>query len=81
MICRICYKVISAPLGNTTNLFNHLNLKYKVTHDELMKKQKDKATTPSTSTQSQTSITDMLYNATPNPSNSDRHKKITADTF
>lgn len=36
------------------------------------------ATTPTTSTQSQTSISDTLYNATPYLSNSDRHKKITA---
>jgi len=52
-MCKICYKVIAASHGNTTNLFNHLKLKHRVTHDELMKKQKDKATTPTTSTHSQ----------------------------
>ena len=26
-MCNICYKVISAPLGNITNLLNHLKLR------------------------------------------------------
>ena len=74
-MCKIWYKVISAPLGYITKLFNHLKLKHKVTHDKLMKKQKDKATT---STQSQTSISASLYNATPYPLNLDRHNQIRA---
>ena len=62
--------------GNTTNAFNHLKLKHNVTHDELIKKQKE-VTSPTTSTHSQRSISATLFNATPYPSNSDRHKKIT----
>lgn len=75
--CKICFKVVSVPLSNTTNFFNHLKLNHKVIHDQVMKKQKDKSTTPTTS--KQTSIKDTLYSATPYPSSSERHKKITDD--
>ncbi|KAL2081527.1 hypothetical protein ACEWY4_023380 [Coilia grayii] len=80
IMCKICYKVISAPLGNTTNLFNHLKQKHKVTHDELIKKQKDKisATTSKTSMLTQSSITDTMFNATSYPTSSERHKTLTA---
>lgn len=39
-MCKICYKGISVPLGNTTNLLNRLKLKHNVTHDKLIKKTK-----------------------------------------
>ena len=78
IMCKMCYNVISAPLGNTTNLFNHLRHNHKVAYDKLglLKKQKEKTTTPTTSVQ--TSISNTLYNAIPYPSNSDRNKQITA---
>ena len=76
IMCKMCYNVISAPLGNTTNLFNHLRRNPNVAYDELATKQKHKTTTQTTA--GQTSITTTLYNATPYPSNSDKHTKITA---
>ena len=56
IICKTYYNVISAPLGNTTNLLNHLLRNHKVPYDELVKKQKDKTTTPTTSVQTSISI-------------------------
>ena len=76
--CRICYKVIAAPQSNTTNLSNHLRLKHRVIHDELIRKQKDKTTTPTPSTHSQKSIPSTMFNSTPYPPNSEKRKKITA---
>lgn len=73
--CRICYMVVAATHGNTTNLFTHLKIKHRVTYDNLIKKQP--STTPSKSSMTQASMTDTLYSTTPYPLNSERHKKIT----
>lgn len=56
------------PLSNTTNLFNHLKQKHKITQRIIViKKQKDKAsaTTCKTPTQTWLSIKAILYNETP----------------
>ncbi len=78
IMCNICYAVVLAPLGNTTNLFNHLKFKHRPIYDQLIKKkQKEQRTTPTTSSATQSSIKDTLFSATPYPSSSERHKKIT----
>ncbi|XP_055053943.2 E3 SUMO-protein ligase ZBED1 [Misgurnus anguillicaudatus] len=74
--CKICYAVVSALQGNTTNLFNHLKFKHRPTYDQLIKKQKEQRSTPTTSA-TQSSIKDTLFSATPYPKSSERHKKIT----
>uniref|UniRef100_A0A673CIH1 BED-type domain-containing protein n=1 Tax=Sphaeramia orbicularis TaxID=375764 RepID=A0A673CIH1_9TELE len=76
--CKNCFVVVSAPTGNTTNLFNHLKFNHRELHDNLMKKQNTKKTTPSTTSYAvQSSISESLYAATPYPSTSERHQKIT----
>ncbi|KAM8723706.1 E3 SUMO-protein ligase ZBED1-like isoform 2-T2 [Acanthopagrus schlegelii] len=35
VICKECHRVVSAPKGNTTNLFNHLKTHHKQKYDEL----------------------------------------------
>ena len=40
ILCKICYTVVSAPQGNTTNLFNHLKSKHKVVYDQTIQEQK-----------------------------------------
>ncbi len=78
IMCNICYAVVLAPLGNTTKLFNHLKFKHRPIYDQLIKKkQKEQRTTPTTSSATQSSIKDTLFSATPYPSSSERHKKIT----
>uniref|UniRef100_A0A1A8PZH5 BED-type domain-containing protein n=1 Tax=Nothobranchius rachovii TaxID=451742 RepID=A0A1A8PZH5_9TELE len=69
IVCKLCYGVVAAPQGNTTNLFNHLRTAHKVTYDETMKEHREKpSTTPASS--SQTSIHATLYNATKYPTSS-----------
>ena len=40
ILCKICNTVVSAPQGNTTNLFNHLKSKHKVVYDQTIQEQK-----------------------------------------
>ncbi len=75
-MCKICCTVVLASLGNTTNLFNHLKFKHRPIYDQLIKKKQQ--TTPTTSSATQSSIKDTHFSATPYPSSSERHKKITA---
>ncbi|XP_060785451.1 E3 SUMO-protein ligase ZBED1-like [Neoarius graeffei] len=68
--CKVCSALIEAPQGNTINLYNHLKHHHKVEYDEAVQGKKQ--------TQTQTTITRTLYNTTPYPPNSSRHKEITA---
>jgi tRNA (cytidine32/guanosine34-2'-O)-methyltransferase len=85
IVCKVCHAVVSAPQGNTTNLFNHLKFSHKVVYDKVLTEQKtQKSARPSTSTTAatQSSIEDTLYNAAPYPTGSRRHREITeAVTF
>lgn len=78
IMCKTCFVVVSAPTGNTTNLFNHLEFNHRVVYDTVMmnqsKKKVNQITAPSAT---QSSITETLYAATPYLSTSERHKKIT----
>ena len=62
MLCKICHATVSAPQGNTTNLFNHLKSTHRVIHDQAEKEHKNlkikSSSTPATATQS--SIKDTL---------------------
>ncbi len=40
IVCKLCRTIVSAPQGNTTNLFNHLKINHKVVYDEVIKEQK-----------------------------------------
>ena len=80
IVCKVCHAVVSAPQGNTTNLFNHLKFSHKVVYDKVLTEQKtQKSARPSTSTTAatQSSIEDTLYNAAPYPTGSRRHREIT----
>lgn len=35
IVCKVCHAVVSAPQGNTTNLFNHLKFSHKVIYDKV----------------------------------------------
>ncbi|XP_036940317.1 E3 SUMO-protein ligase ZBED1-like [Acanthopagrus latus] len=84
VICKECHRVVSAPKGNTTNLFNHLKTHHKQKYDECMKA-KANAGPPNPRqcpAPTQTTITATLHRATPYPSTSQRHAEITdAITF
>ena len=41
ILCKICHATVSAPQGNTTNLFNHLKSTHRVIHDQVVKEQKN----------------------------------------
>ena len=68
ILCKICHATVSAPQGNTTNLFNHLKSSHRVIHDQAVKEEKNKkiknSSTPVTATQSSVKA---LYNATAYP--------------
>ena len=40
ILCKICHATVSAPQGNTTNLFNHLKSTHRVIHEHAVKEQK-----------------------------------------
>ena len=66
ILCKICHATVSAPQGNTTNLFNQLKSTHRVIHDQVVKEQKNSemksSLTPATATQSSFKVT--LYSAT-----------------
>lgn len=73
VICKVCFALVAAPQGNTTNLYQHLKRHHKVQYDEAAVQGKRSESRP----KMQTSITDTLHNATPYPHNSSRSKEIT----
>ena len=78
IVCKVCHTVVSAPQGNTTNLFNH-----KVVYDKVLKEQKTQksarasTSATATATATQSSIEDTLYNAAPYPTGSRQQREIT----
>lgn len=86
IVCKVCYAVVSAPQGNTTNMFNHLKFSYKVVYDKVLTEQKTqksaRASTSATATATQSSIEDTLSNAAPYLTGSRLQREITeAVTF
>lgn len=75
-MCRICGKVVSAPLGNTSNLFSHIRVSHKVVHDETLGKIQ-KTGNVKVKDKVQSSIPCTLFNATKYTTTSDRHKALT----
>ena len=75
IVCKVCHTIVSAPQGNTTNLFNH-----KVVYDKVLKEQKTQksarvSTSPTptaTATATQSSIEDTLCNVASYPGDSER---------
>lgn len=79
-ICMQCHGIVKTKSGNTINLLNHFERHHKIQYEQATKDnpKKKKPGRPTT----QTSITQTLYNATPYPDSSRRHKEITeAVTF
>ncbi|KAK0140110.1 Zinc finger BED domain-containing protein 1 [Merluccius polli] len=84
VLCKECRRVVSAPQGNTTNLFNHLKKHHKPKYDECMKAKANAGpqNPRQCSAPAQATITATLHRATPYPSTSQRHAEITdAITF
>lgn len=79
IICKESSRVVSAPQGNTTNLFNHLKTHHKIKYDECIKAKKKVAWVANMNcqTSTQTSIKASLYSASLYPFNSQRHTEIT----
>ncbi|KAK0145490.1 Zinc finger BED domain-containing protein 1 [Merluccius polli] len=82
VVCKVCHAIVSAPQGNTTNVFNHLKFSHKVVYDQLLTEQKTQKRASTSATVTQSSIEDTLYNATIYPTGSRRQREITeAVTF
>lgn len=63
ILCKICYTLVSAPQGNTTNLFNHRKFNHKLVYDQTIQEQKtDKSRLLSLQHSQQLKT---LYNETP----------------
>ncbi len=79
IICKECHRVVSAPQGNTTNLFNHLKKHHKHKYDQCMKgKANGTSQNPSPCpAPTQATITATLHRATLYPSTFQRHADIT----
>ena len=61
ILCKICHATVSAPQGNTTNLFNHLMSTHRVIHDQVVKEKK----------------TSEMKSSLTNATATHRHKEIT----
>ena len=84
VVIKECHRVVSAPQGNTSNLFNHLKKHHKPKYDDCMKAKANAGplNPRPCPAPTQTTIIATLHQATPYPSSSQRHAEITdAITF
>lgn len=77
VLCKDCGRIVSAPQGNTTNLYNHLKKNHLGKYDECMKRKVPKPPHIRPKHPAQTTINATLNLATPYASTSRRHQEIT----
>lgn len=74
ILCKTCRRIVPAPQGNTTNLFNHLKFHHLEKYNQCMR---SKAPLPRATGPMQTTISATLHSATPYLRTSQRHAEIT----
>ncbi|XP_057694544.1 E3 SUMO-protein ligase ZBED1-like [Corythoichthys intestinalis] len=78
VICKECGRVVPAPQGNTTNLFNHLRTHHKNKHEECIRARATLASqNPYQPTQPKIPATQSLHRESQYSSTAQRHAEIT----